>query len=95
MTFFGFQIPMVLFLILIGLTYHYIKDKYNLYFHYRSSEVIDNKVQFNFLKIYTNIFTIYMYIILVHTQKNLLEYIIGAAITAIALFFQVFYINSG
>ncbi len=36
-TFFGFHIPMVLFLILIALSYHYIKDKYNLYFHYRSS----------------------------------------------------------
>jgi hypothetical protein len=35
-----------------------------------------------------------MYIILVHTQKNLIEYIIGAAITAIALFFQIFQINS-
>ena len=37
MTFFGFHIPMVLFLILVALSYHYIKDKYNLYFHYRSS----------------------------------------------------------
>jgi hypothetical protein len=37
MTFFAFHIPMVLFLILIALTFHYIKDKYNLYFHYRST----------------------------------------------------------
>lgn len=70
-TFFAFHIPMVLFLILIFLAYNYVKDKYNVYFHYRV-EIINNDVQFKFLKVYTNLFTISMYLIFVHTQRHVL-----------------------
>ena len=59
-TFFAFHVPLVLFFILLALLFLYVKDKMNLYYHYRM-EIIDNKVEFNFLRIYVNIFTIYLY----------------------------------
>lgn len=84
---------MVLSLILITLMFHYVKDKYNIYRHYRS-ETINSKVQFNFLKIYTNLFTVYMYIVFVFTQRHLLEYIVGAAVTVLALGVQLLYFRT-
>lgn len=79
---------MVLVSILIALVVLYVKDKYNLYFHYQVN-IIRNKVQYRFLKIYTNVFTIYMYIIFVHTQRTNIEYIVGAIITALAIILQL------
>ena len=67
--FFAFQTPLVLFCLMASLVLHYVKDKYNLYYHYHT-EVIQNKVQFNFLRIYVNIFAIFMYITFVSTQKS-------------------------
>jgi len=60
-------VPLILFLIFIVLMFLLIKDKHSVYFHYRM-EVIDNKVQFNFLKIYSNFFSMYMFLIFVFTQ---------------------------
>ena len=81
---------MVLFFILVALSFLFTKDKFNLYFHYRA-EIISNQVQYKFLKIYTCVFTVYMYIIFVHTQRATIEYVIGAIITAFALVLQIFY----
>lgn len=89
-TFFAFQIPMVLALIVIALIFHFIKDKYNLYFHYRS-EIIKTRVQFNFLKIYTNLFTIYIYIVYVYTQHTWIETTSGGIVTIIFLLIQIIY----
>ena len=82
--------PLVLLLILISLLFLYIKDKKNLYYHYRM-ETIDNKVEFNFLRIYSNVFTIYLYETFVFTQHNPYEYYIGAFITVLAIIFQTVY----
>jgi len=68
-TFFAFHIPLVLVTILVALLFLYVKDKYNLYSHYQVN-IIRNKVQYRFLKIYTSIFTVYMYIIFIHTQNS-------------------------
>jgi hypothetical protein len=89
-TFFAFHVPLVLFMILLVLIFLYIKDKRNLYYHYRM-EVIHNDVQFNFLRIYSNVFTVYMYIIFVFTQHTLLEYLIGAVVTIATVIFQTIY----
>ena len=35
-----------------------------------------------------------MYIIFVHTQKHVLEYVIGAILTTLALLLQIFYFRS-
>lgn len=68
-TFFAFHVPLVLFMISLALIFLYIKDKKNLYNHYRM-EVIDNGVEFTFLRIYSNVFTIYLYETFVFTQHN-------------------------
>jgi len=62
---------MVLFLILIVLLFLYIKDKMNLYYHYRI-EIIDNQVEFNFLRIYSNFFTLYLFFIFVFTRHEVI-----------------------
>lgn len=54
-------------------------------------ETIDNKVEFNFLRIYSNVFTIYLYETFVFTQHNPYEYYIGAFITVLAIIFQTVY----
>lgn len=89
-TFFAFHVPIVLFMILLVLIFLYIKDKRNLYYHYRM-EVIHNDVQFNFLRIYSNVFTIYMYITFVFTQQHIIEYFIGAVVTAGTILLQTIY----
>lgn len=81
---------MVLFLILVVLVFLYVKDKKNLYYHYRM-EIIDNEVEFNFLRIYSNVFTLYLYLIFVFTQKEILEYAIGGIVTIITMLFQTIY----
>jgi hypothetical protein len=65
--FFSFQSPFILFLIFTVLVFLFFKDKHSLYFHYRM-EVIDNRVQFQFLKIYTTFFSLYGFLIFVLTQ---------------------------
>lgn len=68
-TFFSFHTPIVLLLILAALVFHYIKDKKNVYTHYRM-EVINNQVQLNFLRIYTNVFVVFMFVIFITTQHS-------------------------
>lgn len=80
----------MLFLIFVVLIYLYIKDKMNIYYHYRM-ETIDNEVEFNFLKIYSNVFSVYLFITFIVTQYNEYEMIIGGAATVIAILVQTFY----
>jgi hypothetical protein len=54
-------------------------------------EIIDNEVEFNFLRIYSNVFTLYLYLIFVFTQKEILEYAIGGVVTIITMLFQTIY----
>ena len=89
-TFFAFEVPLVLFLIFVVLIYLYIKDKMNIYYHYRM-ETIDNEVEFNFLKIYSNVFSVYLFITFIVTQYNEYEMIIGGAAMVIAILVQTFY----
>lgn len=42
-SFFAFEVPLILLLILLAMIYLYIKDKLNIYYHYRM-EMIDNEV---------------------------------------------------
>jgi hypothetical protein len=92
-TFFSFEVPLVLFLIFVVLIYLYIKDKMNIYYHYRM-ETIDNEVEFNFLKIYSNVFSVYLFLTFVITQYNEYEIVIGGAATVIAIFIQIFFFRS-
>ena len=89
-TFFAYHIPLVLGAILVALVFLYVKDKYNLYFHYQIN-IIRNRVQYRFLKIYTSVFTIYMYIIFIHTQKTNIEWIVGGIVTALAIVLQLLF----
>jgi hypothetical protein len=89
-TFFAFHIPMVLVFILLALVFLYVKDKFNIYFHYKA-EIINCRVQFKFLKIYTNFFTIYMYLIFVHTQRTTIEIVVGAIVTILTVIAQLLF----
>ena len=89
-TFFSFHTPVILYLICVGLIFIYVKDKYNIYFHYRV-ETINSFVDFKFLKFYTSFFSIYMYLVFLHTQTVFVEYILAAFLTAIVVFLQLFY----
>lgn len=82
--------PFVLLFILLALGFLYTKDKKNLYQHYRM-EVIDNRVEFIFLRIYANVFTLYLYQTFVFTQHNQYEYTIGAVVTILAIAFQTLF----
>ncbi len=70
----------------------FIKDKHSLYFHYRM-EVIDNKVQFGFLKIYTTFFSLYGFLVFVLTQHLEIEFWLAAAFTVLMIGIQLFYIG--
>lgn len=89
-TFFSFHTPIVLLLILAALVFHYIKDKKNLYTHYRM-EIINNQVQLNFLRIYTNVFVIFMFIIFIITQHSTAEYVLSSIVVIAAVLFQNIY----
>ena len=65
----------------------YIKDKHSVYYHYRM-EIIDNGVQFKFLKIYSNFFSIYMFLIFSLTQYMEVEFWIGFSLMVVAIIFQ-------
>ena len=69
-TFFSFHTPVIIFFICFCFIFIYVKDKYNIYSHYRM-ETIDSKVNFKFLKFYTCFFSIYMYLVFLHTQTVL------------------------
>lgn len=92
-TFFSFHTPVVLLAVLIALAYHYVKDKFNTYHHFRM-EVIHNQVQLNFLRIYTNIFVVFMSVIFIATQHTTLEYVLASIVAAIAFIFQTFYFRT-
>lgn len=89
-TFFAFEVPLILFLIFAVLFYLYWKDKMNIYYHYRM-ETIDNEVEFKFLKIYSNVFSLYLFLNFIVTQHNPYEIIIGGGTTILAILVQVFY----
>jgi hypothetical protein len=89
-TFFSFHTPIILLLMMLVLVFLYVKDKQNLYTHYRM-EVIHNQVQINFLKLYTNIFVVFMFIIYISTQHSTTEYILGSVVASAAVLFQNIY----
>jgi hypothetical protein len=89
-TFFAFHVPLVLIFILLAILFLYVKDKWNLYYHYRM-ELLDNEVEFKFLKIYSNIFTVYLYSIFVFTQHDKYEYTLGAIVTLLFILIQLTY----
>lgn len=64
---FAFESPFIMLLCFVLLVFLYFKDKYGLYHHYRM-EIIDNDVQFNFLKIYSCFFSVYTFLIYYLTQ---------------------------
>ncbi len=92
MTFFSFHTPLVLLILLVVLSFLYVKDKYNLYFHFRM-EVIHNHVQLKFLRFYTNIFVVYMFLIYITTQHDTLEYVVGGIVVAVVIIFQNVYFS--
>lgn len=67
-TFFCFHVPFLMVLLLFTIIFLYVKDKFNLYYHYRM-EYLSNNVEFNFLKIYANFFTLFAYFTYVFTQS--------------------------
>lgn len=94
MTFFSFHTPLVLLVILAVLAFLYVKDKKNLYSHFRM-EVIHNHVQLNFLRLYNNVFVAFMYIIYVTTQHDTLEYVVSGVVAAAVIIFQNVYFRKG
>jgi uncharacterized BrkB/YihY/UPF0761 family membrane protein len=92
-TFFSFHTPVVLVAVLVALVYHYVKDKFNTYHHFRM-EVIHNQVQLNFLRIYTNIFVVFMSVIFIATQHTTFEYVLASIVAAVAFLFQTFYFRT-
>jgi hypothetical protein len=54
-------------------------------------ELLDNEVEFKFLKIYSNIFTVYLYSIFVFTQHDKYEYTLGAIVTLLFILIQLTY----
>ena len=90
--FFSFQSPFILLFLGIVMIFLFIKDKHSLYFHYRM-EVIDNKVQFAFLKIYTTFFSIYGFLVFVLTQHLEIEFWLALAFTVVMIGIQLFYIG--
>lgn len=89
-TFYAFEVPYVLVLLLLVLTFIYVMDKRHAYTHYRL-ELIESKVEYYFLKIYSNFFTIYMCIVFIITQNLTYEIYIALAITFVAILFQLLY----
>ncbi len=56
-------------------------------------EIIDNKVQFQFLKIYTTFFSLYGFLIFVLTQRLEIEFWLAAGFTLVMIIIQLFYIG--
>jgi hypothetical protein len=83
----------VLVAVLVALVYHYVKDKFNTYHHFRM-EVIHNQVQLNFLRIYTNIFVVFMSVIFIATQHTTFEYVLASIVAALAFLFQTLYFRT-
>jgi hypothetical protein len=92
-TFFSFHTPVVLLSVLVALAFHYVKDKFNTYHHFRM-EVIHNQVQLTFLRIYTNIFVVFMSVIFIATQHTTFEYVVASLVAAIAFIFQTLYFRT-
>ena len=65
-------------------------DKRHVYIHYRV-ELIESKVEYNFLKIYSNFFTVYMCLVFILTQNLTYEVYISISITIVAIVFQLLY----
>ena len=65
-------------------------DKRHIYTHYRV-ELIESKVQYNFLKIYSNFFTIFMCIVFLLTQNLTYEIYISISVSLVAIAFQILY----
>lgn len=64
---FAFESPFIMFLCFALLVFLYFADKRAVYQHYRM-QIIDNGVQFRFLKIYSVFFSLYTFLIYSITQ---------------------------
>jgi hypothetical protein len=93
MTFFSFHTPFVLMAMFCVMVFQYVKDKKNLYQHYRM-EVIHNQLQLNFLRLYTNVFVLFMFVIFIATQHSTTEYVIASIVVAAAVLFQNIYFRN-
>ena len=59
-------------------------------------EIITNQVQLNFLRFYTNVFVVFMFIIFVTTQHSTFEYVVSSIVVAAAVLFQnIYFRNEG
>jgi hypothetical protein len=88
--FYAFEAPYVLFFVLILFVYLYVSDKHNLYTHYRK-ETISSRVEYTFLKIYSNFFTLFLCFLYCWSQYRSYEVIGALTLSAVAISFQIFY----
>ena len=91
--FFAFHVPLILFLILVVLVFLYVKEKQNVYYHYRM-EVQHNDLEFNFLRIYANVFAVYVLLVFVWTQSSGYEYAFAIAATVLSILCQLIFLRS-
>lgn len=93
---FAFESPLIMFLCFALLVVLYLSDKFAIYRHYRM-EIIDNGVQFKFLKIYSIFFSFYaflVYFLTQHFQDNLKdELYIAFILMVVVVLIQVFLIK--
>lgn len=97
---FAFESPFILLLCFALLIFLYFKDKFGVYHHYRM-EIIDNEVQFKFLKIYSCFFSVYAFTIYYLTQlksqryeETRVEFYVAIVYVVGCLLLQIFYIKN-
>jgi hypothetical protein len=88
--FYSFEAPYIMVAILITFIFLLINDKKNLYQHYRM-EVIDYKVQRQFLSIYTTFFIAYMCFIFIFTQNLTIELPLTMGLSGVAIILQIIF----
>ena len=86
--FYAFEAPLLLFFIFVTFVYLLVNDRKNLYTHYRM-EVIDSRVQRQFLTIYTNFFVVYMCFIFILTENITVEVPVTLAVSGVAIIAQI------
>lgn len=87
--FYAFELPYILILILILFVYLYISDKHSVYTHYRP-EHVGCRIQYTFLKIYSNFFTLYLCFFYCWAQHELYELSVAIIISVIFIGYQIF-----
>lgn len=70
--------------------YLYVSDKHSVYTHYRP-EHVGSRIQYTFLKIYSNFFTAYLCFFYCWGQHEKYELAVGVAVSALFILYQVFH----